>query len=92
MERAKAALESAALLSEQGAETEVVARRPSIRWLHASGLLESLMDLPINPFKTPGKIGPIGINWLVENPRLFTAFPRRIQERHGVPSHPARGE
>jgi hypothetical protein len=39
------------------------------------------MDLPINPFQTPGKIGPIGINWLIENPRLFTSFPRSMQDR-----------
>ncbi len=39
------------------------------------------MDLPINPFQAPGKIGPMGINWLIEHPRLFTSFPRSLQDR-----------
>jgi thioredoxin reductase len=77
----QSALESAALLTEQGAEVEVLIRQPFVRWLKNSGWLEWLMDTPINPFQAPGKIGPIGINWLIENPRLFTAFPRPMQER-----------
>jgi FAD-dependent urate hydroxylase len=77
----QSALESAALLTEQGAEVEVLIRQPFVRWLKNSGWLEWLMDAPINPFQAPGKIGPIGINWLIEHPRLFTAFPRSIQER-----------
>jgi hypothetical protein len=77
----QSALESAALLSEAGAQVEVLARQPRVRWLRSSSWLEWLMDCKINPFKVPGKIGPIGINWLVENPRLFTAFPRRVQDK-----------
>jgi FAD-dependent urate hydroxylase len=75
------ALESAALLHENGAEVEVLIRQPLVRWLKNSSWLEAMMDLPINPFKTPGKIGPMGINWLIENPRLFTSFPRSMQDR-----------
>jgi FAD-dependent urate hydroxylase len=77
----QSALESAALLYENGAQVEVLVRQPLVRWLKNSSWLEALMDLPINPFQTPGKIGPIGINWLIENPRLFTAFPRPWQDR-----------
>lgn len=77
----QSALESAALLSESGAQVEILARQPRVRWLRSSSWLEWLMDCKLNPFKVPGKIGPIGINWLVENPRLFTAFPRRLQDK-----------
>jgi thioredoxin reductase len=77
----QSALESAALLHENGAEVDVLIRQPFVRFLKNSAWLEALMDLPINPFQVPGKIGPLGINWLVENPRLFTSFPRRMQER-----------
>ena len=77
----QSALESAALLSEAGAQVEILARQPNVRWLRSSSWLEWLMDCKVNPFKVPGKIGPIGINWLVENPRLFTAFPRRLQDK-----------
>jgi NADPH-dependent 2,4-dienoyl-CoA reductase/sulfur reductase-like enzyme len=77
----QSALESAALLHEQGAEVEVLVRQPFIRFLKNSSWLEAMMDLPINPFQAPGKIGPIGINWLIENPRLFTSFPRSMQDR-----------
>ncbi len=72
----QSALESAALLHENGAEVEVLIRQPFVRWLKNSSWLEAMMDWRINPLKAPGKIGPIGINWLLEHPRLFTSFPR----------------
>jgi FAD-dependent urate hydroxylase len=77
----QSALESAALLHENGAKVEVLVRQPFVRWLKNSSWLEAMMDWPINPFKAPGKIGPIGINWLLEHPRLFTSFPRPTQDR-----------
>jgi thioredoxin reductase len=77
----QSALESAALLHENGAQVEVLVRQPLVRFLKNSSWLETLMDLPINPFQTPGKIGPMGINWLIENPRLFTSCPRSLQDR-----------
>jgi cation diffusion facilitator CzcD-associated flavoprotein CzcO len=80
----QSALESAALLHENGAEVEVLIRQPFVRFLKNSSWLEALMDLPINPFQAPGKIGPIGINWLIENPRLFTSFPRLWQDRMAI--------
>ena len=63
------------------AEVEVVLRRPFVRYLKDSGFLEWLMDWKLNPFRAPGKIGPIGVNWLIEHPGLFTTFPRNWQER-----------
>jgi len=76
----QSALESAALLDEAGIEVEVLVRQPQVRWLKNSSYLEWLLDCRANPFKTPGKIGPIGINWLIEHPSLFTLFPRRLQD------------
>jgi cation diffusion facilitator CzcD-associated flavoprotein CzcO len=75
----QSALESAALMHEAGAEVEVLVRQPRVRFLKNSSYLEWLMDCKINPFQAPGKIGPIGINWLIEQPTLFTLFPRRLQ-------------
>jgi FAD-dependent urate hydroxylase len=76
----QSAVESAALLHEAGAHVEVLVRRPQLRWLRTRAFVERLMDSKSNPFKTPGKIGPIGINWVIEHPFLFTLFPRRMQD------------
>ncbi|MBZ5603495.1 MAG: NAD(P)-binding domain-containing protein [Acidobacteriia bacterium] len=75
------ATESAALLHESGADVEVVMRQPQLRWLHTRPLIEWLMDSPLYPFKAPGKIGPIGLNWLLEHPALFTLPSRETQEK-----------
>jgi cation diffusion facilitator CzcD-associated flavoprotein CzcO len=77
----QSAIESAALLYELGADVELLVRKPRVRWLSPSGLLEWLQDLPVHPFGAPGKIGPIGMNWLIEHPRLFTSFPRGLQQK-----------
>lgn len=82
----QSALESAALMQEAGAEVEVVVRRPSVRFLKSSPFLEWLTDGKLNPFRAPGKIGPVGINWLIEHPHLFTLFPRRWQSWMNVRS------
>lgn len=76
----QSATESAALLAEAGARVEQLVRQPQLRWLKSRPAAEWFMDLRLNPFKTPGKIGPLGINWLIEHPRLFTAFPRATQD------------
>jgi thioredoxin reductase len=77
----QSAVESAALLREAGARVEVLARQPALRWLKVRPWLERLIDCRVNPFKAPGKIGPVGINWLIEHPFLFTLFPRGMQDR-----------
>jgi len=73
-------LESAALLTESGAQVEVLTRQPAVRWLNKRPAIEWLMDSWINPFKAPAKIGPIGINWLFEHPSLFTMMSRERQD------------
>lgn len=76
----QSAMESAALLHEAGAGVEVLVRQPQLRWLSSRPLVERLMDSKLNPFKAPGKIGPVGINWLLEHPALFTMMPRKHQD------------
>jgi thioredoxin reductase len=77
----QSAVESAVLLREAGARVEILVRQPGLHWLKRRPLVERLMDCRVNPFRTPGKIGPVGINWLVEHPFLFTLFPRGMQDR-----------
>jgi cation diffusion facilitator CzcD-associated flavoprotein CzcO len=75
----QSAVESAALLSEAGADVEVLVRQPHMRWLRLESVLPTMMDSKLNPFRAPGKIGAPPINWLIEHPALFTMLPRRLQ-------------
>jgi hypothetical protein len=75
----QSAVESAALLSEAGAEVEVLVRQPRLRWLRLEPVLPTLMDSKFNPLRAPGKLGGPPINWLIEHPALFTALPRRLR-------------
>lgn len=77
----QSALETAALLNENGAHVEVIARSPAVHWLtgreglrRRSGPLRAL----IYP---PGEVGPPGINWIVQFPDVFRAFPVTLQRR-----------
>jgi hypothetical protein len=63
---------------------ELLVRQPQVRWLNSHSRLERLMDSKFYPFKAPAKIGPIGVNWLIEHPHLYTLFPRSIQDRLAV--------
>ena len=77
----QSAFESAVLLREQGAEVEVVMRQPQLRWVQTRHFIEAMMDSKLYPFKAPGRIGPIGLNWLLEHPALFTMAPRGLQDK-----------
>jgi cation diffusion facilitator CzcD-associated flavoprotein CzcO len=76
----QSAIESAALLEEAGAEVEVLIRQPQLRWLKTRQFVEWLMEAKYYPFKAPGKIGPLGLNWLLEHPALFTLPSRKMQD------------
>jgi cation diffusion facilitator CzcD-associated flavoprotein CzcO len=76
----QSAIESAALLHESGAHVDVLVREPQMRWLKTRSVVEWLRS-KFDPFKAPGRIGPIGLDWLIEHPRLFTLLPRRTQNR-----------
>jgi hypothetical protein len=77
----QSALELAALLSEAGANAELIARAPEIRWLSGHGYLRRYGG----PFRKliypPGEVGPLGINWLIEYPDLFRKLPDEYQRR-----------
>lgn len=75
----QSAFESAVLLREQGADVEILMRQSQLRWVNTRPFIESLLDSKLYPLKAPARIGPIGLNWLVEHPALFTIMPRELQ-------------
>jgi cation diffusion facilitator CzcD-associated flavoprotein CzcO len=77
----QSALESAALLHEIGAEVEIIARQPRVRWLDQKmGWLKSEGN-PIRPLLYPRTdVGPPGLNWIVATPDLFKRLPPPLQE------------
>jgi lysine/ornithine N-monooxygenase len=75
----QSALETAVLMHEAGAEVEVLARAPFIRWLGRSDWLRHLPK-PLNyVFFPPSDVGPPGLNWLVALPDLFRRLPHEWQ-------------
>jgi hypothetical protein len=76
----QSALESAALLKENGIQVEVIARAKTLNWvglharLHHLGLISKMMY-------STRDVGPAGISRLVAMPHLFRRFPRGFQER-----------
>lgn len=76
----QSALESAALLDEAGAEVEVIARIPALRWigqhprLHHLGPISSMLY-------SKHDIGPAGISRLVAAPNLVRRVPLRWRDR-----------
>jgi hypothetical protein len=76
----QSALESAALMSESGADVEVVARAEKLNWLHG-GKYHRLLGPRLVPLVyAPTDVGPMGISKIVARPGLFTSLPRAIQE------------
>ncbi len=76
----QSALESAALLYEQGAQVEVITKIPQLRWigrhpwLHRLGPVSSVLY-------SKHDIGPVGISRLVAYPNLLFRVPFRIKDR-----------
>jgi hypothetical protein len=76
----QSSLESGALLHEAGAEVEVIARIPALRWigqhpwLHNLGPISSLLY-------SKHDIGPAGISRLVAAPNLVRRFPLRWRDK-----------
>jgi hypothetical protein len=73
----QSALEYAALLHEQGAEVEIIARGP---FLWHSRILYERSGLARPLFYPPGDVGPPGINWLVASPLFFSRLPERLKQ------------
>ena len=79
----QSALESAALLHESGAEVEIVARAPQIRWL--GGVVYRTIQFSLGPalsklLYAPTDVGPAGISQIVARPDLTRRFPRSVQD------------
>ena len=76
----QSAMESAALLRENGAEVEVFARRNALNWV---GLHPRLHRL--GPFSrllySDRDVGPAGLSRLVAAPHVFRRLPRGLQNR-----------
>ena len=77
----QSAVECAVLLSENGAQVELVARAPMVRWLHKRPFLTH----PLNPFRRLAfpstDVGPPGLNQLSHRPDLFRRMPREWQNK-----------
>jgi hypothetical protein len=76
----QSALESAALLKENGIQVEVIARAKTLNWvglharLHHLGLVSKMLY-------STRDVGPAGISRLVAMPHVFRRFPREFQDR-----------
>jgi hypothetical protein len=75
----QSALESAAILYENGADVEVLARAPAVRWLARSAKLHSLPKQVQHLMYSPTDVGPPGLSWLVAWPEIFRRLPKRLQ-------------
>jgi FAD-dependent urate hydroxylase len=74
----QSALESAALLHENGAKAEVVVRADHLNWLHGGKYQRRLGRLsPL--LYAPTDVGPMGLSRLVAAPDLFRRLPRKTQ-------------
>jgi FAD-dependent urate hydroxylase len=75
----QSALESAALLHENGAQAEVVVRADHLNWLHGGKYHRRLGRLaPL--LYAPTDVGPMGLSRLVAVPDLLRHLPHRIQD------------
>jgi cation diffusion facilitator CzcD-associated flavoprotein CzcO len=76
----QSALEYAALLHESGADIEVVARTPRLRWLRSGSHDASLLSRWGRALlHTPTEVGPPGLNWVVGAPDVFRRMPRIVR-------------
>jgi FAD-dependent urate hydroxylase len=77
----QSAVELAALLRESGAEVEIIARAPRIRWLRRSAWLHAREGVVRRALYPPTDVGPIGLSHLVAKPNAFRRVPVRMGGR-----------
>ncbi len=75
----QSALESAALLSEIGADAEVLVRADHINWLHGGKYHKKLGRL-VPLVYAPTDVGPMGLSRLIALTDLYRRVPRPIQD------------
>jgi len=77
----QSAVETAALVSEAGAQVELIARDPAVRWLIRGEQLRGIDPFLQRILYAPTDVGPAGVSRLVAMPNLFRRLPRELQDR-----------
>jgi cation diffusion facilitator CzcD-associated flavoprotein CzcO len=75
----QSAIELAALLSEAGADVEVIARADHIHFLRRQWVHEHLGPLERVLYPRTD-VGPPGLNWIVATPGVFRLLPQRLRD------------
>ena len=75
----QSALESAALLHEAGADVEIIARIPQLRWIGMHGWLHRLGPIS-KMLYSKHDVGPLGISRLVAAPKLVKCIPLELRD------------
>jgi cation diffusion facilitator CzcD-associated flavoprotein CzcO len=78
----QSALESAALLNEQGSDVEVLTRAPFVRWLWRKKWFHTFKPMA-RLLYAPADVGQAGLSQLVARPNLFRRLPRSLQNSWG---------
>jgi hypothetical protein len=76
----QSALETAALLHEAGANVELIARIPALRWIGGHPRLHHLGPVS-SMLYSPADVGPAGISRLVSMPNLVRRIPLRLRDK-----------
>lgn len=76
----QSALESGALLHENGAEVEIIVRSAKVKWLGWKKRIQSLGPVA-KLFYSWTDVGPAGISQVVSRPALLKRFSRETQDR-----------
>jgi FAD-dependent urate hydroxylase len=76
----QSALESAALLQEAGANVEVIARIPALRWIGMHSWLHNLGPISLMLY-SQHDVGPAGISRLVAAPNLVKYIPLKLRDK-----------
>jgi FAD-dependent urate hydroxylase len=76
----QSALESAALLSENGAEVDVIAKIGALRWIGQNPWLHKLGPISTMLY-SKHDIGPAGISRLVASPHIMRRIPLGLRDR-----------
>lgn len=76
----QSALESAALLHEAGAEVEIIAKIPQLRWIGMHPWLHNLGPISTLLY-SDHDVGPAGISRLVAMPRVIRRIPLRLRDK-----------
>ena len=79
----QSALESAALLHQAGADTEVLVRESVVYWTWSKPWLHNFKPVAKMLYAAPD-VGPAGISHIIAKPTLYRRLPRAVQDRWGV--------